>query len=93
MKLPIIAIGLAVFLCRVCNALRSYEKSAALDPGKTLLAWTLTGDAAELALVITDPTIVKANATTLWLGLGIGDPQRYGFLPFVCISKATRGVC
>jgi hypothetical protein len=93
MKLPIIAIWLGVFLSHVCSALRSYEKSAALDPGQTLLAWTLTGDSAKLALVITDPTVVKANASTLWLGLGIGDPQRYGFLPFVCISKATRIVC
>jgi hypothetical protein len=69
--------AVAAVLAGGCSALRAYDKSAPLAPGTVLFSWTLTDDTAKIALIITDKSVVKPDASALWLGVGIGDPQRF----------------
>lgn len=60
--------------------LQTYGASAELEPSVASLHWTLNDSAVLLGLVITDAAVVTANATALWIGLGIGEPTSGGML-------------
>ncbi|GAB0493560.1 hypothetical protein MMPV_004845 [Pyropia vietnamensis] len=60
--------------------LQTYGASAELEPSVASLHWTLNDSAVQLGLVITDAAVVTANATALWIGLGIGEPTSGGML-------------
>lgn len=72
-------------------ALRTYDSTAPLDSEKIVFSWTLTVDSAKLALQINDPSIIRANASSLWLGIGIGDPQRQVRFSFICFHHLSCG--
>lgn len=60
--------------------LETYAALAVLEPSVATLHWTLNDTAVRLGLVITDAAVVTANASALWLGLGVGEPTSGGML-------------
>lgn len=60
--------------------LETYAALAVLEPSVATLHWTLNDSAVRLGLVITDAAVVTANASALWLGLGVGEPTSGGML-------------
>jgi len=61
-------------------ALQTYNSSATLEEPVAVLHWTLNDTSVRMGLVITDPAVVTATASTLWLGLGVGEPTSGGML-------------
>jgi len=63
------------------GALKStYNASTELDGSTAILHWTLSPSTIQLALVVTAPSVVATNASALWVGFGIGDPQSGGMV-------------
>jgi len=62
------------------EALQAYNSSATLEEPVAVLHWTLNDTSVQMALVITDPAVVTATASTLWLGIGVGEPTSGGML-------------
>lgn len=78
-----IAAGAAVVLAATAATtagLQTYAASAELEPSVATLHWTLNDSAVQFGLVIADAALVTANASALWLGLGIGEPTSGGML-------------
>eukprot|EP00170_Pyropia_yezoensis_P002353 contig_9856_g2357 len=54
---------------------RAYNATTPLAGSAAALHWTLHAATIDLALVITAPEVVTPNASSLWMGFGIGDPS------------------
>lgn len=76
-----VAAAAAVWAAPVPTAgLQTYAASAVLEPSVATLHWTLNDTSVRFGLVITDAAVVTANASALWLGLGVGEPTSGGML-------------
>ena len=58
----------------------TYNASTELDGSAATLHWTLSPSTIQLALVVKAPSVVTTNASALWVGFGIGDPQSGGMV-------------
>eukprot|EP00168_Porphyra_purpurea_P009956 TRINITY_DN2444_c0_g1_i1.p1 TRINITY_DN2444_c0_g1~~TRINITY_DN2444_c0_g1_i1.p1 ORF type:complete len:756 (-),score=211.13 TRINITY_DN2444_c0_g1_i1:41-2308(-) len=75
-----LAVAMATSAMGVTALKSTYNASTELDGSTATLHWTLSASTIQLALVVTAPSVVTPNASALWVGFGIGDPQSGGMV-------------